>query len=118
MTTFAERLNIIYREFRMDASGNGRIAFAKKLQVTKGQLDGWLDGVGAPDFEKLKELSAKLNISVLWLLGISNERALRLDEILDENIKIEQSVEMLLDFLRYRYGDRVDHVLRNKFNQN
>lgn len=117
MATFTDRFNIVYREFRMNGSGNGRIAFARKLQVTKGQLDGWIDGVGAPDFEKLKEISIKLNVSVLWLLGISEERALRLDEILDENIKIEQSVEMLLDFLRYRYGDKVDHVLRSKFAQ-
>lgn len=51
MAVFSERLGTLYKEFRMEDVGNGRAAFARKLKVTKGQLGGWLDGVGSPDYE-------------------------------------------------------------------
>lgn len=118
MAVFSERLGTLYKEFRMEDVGNGRAAFARKLKVTKGQLGGWLDGVGSPDYETLKNLSKILNVSILWLIGTSEDRNLRIDERISENDRIEKEIDLILDFLTYRLGEKGINRLRERLGKN
>lgn len=106
MATFNERIGILYNEFRSLAVGNGRAAYARKLKVTKGQLGGWLDGAGTPDLDTLKRLSRDLQVSILWLIGQSNDRSLRADEIMADDEILEKELDFFLDLLTYRLGEK------------
>lgn len=118
MATFFDRFKILYKEFRRsDYKDNGRIAFAKKLGVSRGQISGWLDGTGSPDFETLKNISKKLKVSTLWLIGEIDEREPKLMQSETSKMKVEKDIEVLLDFLSFKHGNLAENVLKERLKE-
>lgn len=73
MATFHERFYHLYDEARKE-KGVGRKEFAARCDVTKGQLNGWLDGKSEPNTSDLKKIAKNLNVSLYWLVGASSIR--------------------------------------------
>lgn len=73
MATFHDRIYILYDEARTQ-KGVGRKVFAARCDVSKGQLNGWLNRSGGPDTETLKKIAKNLNVSVSWLIGANDVR--------------------------------------------
>lgn len=102
---FLARFNRIYKEFRSsDIEYKGRKAFAEKLGVSLGQINGWLDGTGRPDYETLIELEKKLDVSIQWLIGASEERLPSLPKE-SPAITAKREARILVEYLKHRHGE-------------
>lgn len=114
MATFTERFNILFKEFKMKTEyPNGRAAFSRAIGFSKGQVSGWLDGTGTPDPETLKKLSENLNISLLWLIGESDERNWTIKNAPIVAAHAEHDVKALIQFLHHCHGKSVDAILKS-----
>lgn len=105
MDDFHDRINLLYEEARDANYKVGRNAFAKMLDVTIGQLSGWLDGLGKPNSVTLRKIALKTNVSVSWLVGETDFRNSSLPDNCDELPKEAQhEYKILMDYLKYKYG--------------
>lgn len=104
MATFHERICILYNEFRDKHHKFGRKAFADMLGVSLGQLSGWLNGIGRPDFEVLKHIAKNAGVSTNWLIGETEQRtfAPASSDCLPEEAR--QEYEYLLEYLKSKYN--------------
>lgn len=111
MTKFHERMRQLY-EYQKDLNYKfRRIDFAEKLGVTRGRLDGWLDGNGEPGSEMLKKIADIMGVNVAWLIGATDlkgplEQTEMESHILSKCRNLSQeslrSLEEYLEFLSYR----------------
>lgn len=105
MADFRERINLLYEEARDANYKVGRNAFAQNLDVTIGQLSGWLDGFGKPNSDTLKKIAQKTNVSVSWLVGETDYR----NQLLPENCdslpeEAQAEYRFFMDYLKFKYG--------------
>lgn len=105
MADFHERINVLYEEARDTNYKIGRNAFAKSLDVTIGQLNGWLDGLGKPNSDTLRKVATKANVSVSWLVGETDFRSQLLPQNADALPEAaQQEYKILIDYLKFKYG--------------
>lgn len=74
MESLKERLHELYEEMRDKNYKHGRKDFADLCEITKGQLNGYLNGAGESLWETLRRIARKNHVSVSWLLGETNDR--------------------------------------------
>lgn len=103
MATFHERIYTLYVELRNQDHKFGRAAFAKMLNVTLGQLNGWLNGIGNPDFEVLKRIAKNTGVSTNWLIGETENRTFTPISGNDLPIEAREEYEYLLAYLKSKY---------------
>lgn len=111
MTRFHERMRQLY-EYQKDLNYKfRRVDFAEKLGVTRGRLDGWLDGNGEPGSEMLKKIADTMGVNVAWLVGATElkgplEQTEMESHILSKcrNLSTDslRCLEEYLEFLSYR----------------
>lgn len=70
---FQIRMNRLYKEAQAEGVA-GRIGFAHKCQITKSQLNGYLDGNLTEICEVLLSIAKNNNVSVSWLVGEIDDR--------------------------------------------
>lgn len=105
MATFYERINLLYDEAKDRNHRIGRKAYAEMLDVTLGQVNGWIDGLGRPDPDTLKKIAKISNVSTSWLVGETEFRNLDIPENCDMLPDAAQmEYKMLLDYLKFKYG--------------
>ena len=69
------RLPVFKERFNKLAEGyKNYTAFADAIGLSRQSVNFWLNGDRTPDAESLKMISQKLNVSVDWLLGLSDIR--------------------------------------------
>lgn len=104
MATFHERICILYNEYRDKNYKFGRKAFADMLGVSLGQLSGWLNGIGRPDFEVLKQIAKNADVSTNWLIGETEQRTFApvSGDCLPEEAR--QEYEYLLEYIKSKYS--------------
>lgn len=99
MATFHERFYQIYEERRK--AGDGRKGFAARCDITRGQLNGWLNGSSEPSTKDLKKIATNLNVSLSWLVGASEVRV-PTDGLVESCAGLtETQVEFLVGFANY-----------------
>lgn len=103
MATFNERINELYEEARDRDYRVGRKRFAEMIGATGGQLDGWLDNEVSPNIEVIKKVAKNAGVSVLWLIGESDEREYPPFQMTGLSPKEEEDYNFLLEFLRFRH---------------
>lgn len=74
MATLQDRLNILYEELRDRNYKHGRKDFAKHCGITRGKLNGYLNGNGEKLWESLRTIARNNHVSVSWLLGETDDR--------------------------------------------
>lgn len=106
MTTFHERIYKLYNEARDHNHRLGRKGFAEMLNVSQGQVNGWLNGVGRPDYEVLKHIAKKANVSTSWLIGETDQRTFEpiSKDALPEEAR--QEYEYLLAYIKSKYNHK------------
>lgn len=57
---------------------------ARKMSVTRSSVNAWEMGISIPSTEKLAQLSDILNVSADYLLGITNDEAVLLTDLSEE----------------------------------
>jgi len=87
----------------LKAKGYRFIDLAEKLNVTKGVVSHYLNGIREPNLHQVKEIAKMLNMSVSELLGddavlISDEKQIEANEIIKSLSKEKQ--EIALSILR------------------
>lgn len=114
MATFQSRIVELYNLLRdLNVQKYGRKDFADYLGVSIGKANGWLDSTGSPDPETLKSISKNTGISILWLVGETDdmhilpiaENPLNLPEEAKEEYKF------LVNYLKFKYN--VQNRLKN-----
>lgn len=105
MANFHERINQLFEEAKDRNHRIGRKIYAEMLNVTLGQVNGWIDGLGRPDPDTLKEVAKISNVSTSWLVGETDLRSLVIPESCDMLPDAAQTeYKMLLDYLKFKYG--------------
>lgn len=69
---FRHRFNMLYEE-----SSLSQEEFGKLFQASKSQVFHWRNGSGEPDTDMLAAISRACNVSVEWLIGLSDLRSPR-----------------------------------------
>lgn len=69
---FRQRFNMLYEE-----SSLSQEEFGKLFQASKSQVFHWRNGSGEPDTDMLASISRACNVSVEWLIGLSDLRSPR-----------------------------------------
>ena len=87
-----KRLNEIF-------SGESQIATADRLHCSQGNVSKWKSGESIPTTENLLYISAVYNVSIDWLLGLSNNK--RTTDIDIESLTYEQVIGVLDRLLEY-----------------
>jgi len=103
MATFTERIWELYEEARDRNYKLSRKDFAEMLGVRKGQVDGWLDSGVTPHVEVIKKISKTTGISILWLIGESEEREHPTFQMTGLPPEEEEAYQFFLEFLRFKY---------------
>lgn len=103
MTTFRERINELYEEARDHNHKIGRQGFAELLGVTRGQVNGWIDGTSRPSFEVLQSIAKKAGVTSSWLIGESELRNHPNFKVKGVTPQACHDYLLLLDFLKYKY---------------
>lgn len=105
MPTFHARIVELYAHLQnLSVAKYGRKDFAKFLGVSVGKVNGWLDGTGRPNFEMLKEISAHSGVSILWLIGASNEMYMISEDKLPMETGLKRDYELLWQFLKFKHS--------------
>ena len=68
---------------------------AKDINVSNSTIANWLNGVTAPNNEKLRKLSAYFDVSVDYLLGKTDKK-----EKPDVNIELSEQEKHLIEIIR------------------
>jgi transcriptional regulator with XRE-family HTH domain len=97
VTTFRDRINLLYEEAKDNNYRLTQEEFSAKFGATRNQLNGWLVGRGEPDIEMLKNIAKVSGVSVDWLVG---EIDLRTQEIGDLERDWPEVVNTLLQLGR------------------
>lgn len=71
-TTFKDRFSLLYEE-----SGLSQEDFGRLFNASKSQIFNWRSGRGEPDTEAIKAIARTCNVSVEWLVGLSDIRSPR-----------------------------------------
>jgi transcriptional regulator with XRE-family HTH domain len=71
-TTFKDRFNQLYEDSSLSQEDFGQLFNASKSQVFN-----WRSGRGEPDTETIKIIARTCNVSVEWLIGLSDLRSSR-----------------------------------------
>ena len=71
-TTFKDRFNQLYEDSNLSQEDFGQLFSASKSQVFN-----WRSGRGEPDTETIKIIARACNVSVEWLVGLSDLRSPR-----------------------------------------
>lgn len=103
MATFNERIWQLYEDARDRDYKIGRKGFAKMLGVRKGQLDGWLDNGVAPHVEVIKQIARNTGISVLWLIGETEDKEYPSFQMTGLPPEEEENYLIFLEFLRFKH---------------
>lgn len=74
LATFHERIYQLYEEARDIDHKIGRIKFSEMCEVSRDQMNGWLNQDGAPDMETLKKVAKTRGVSTSWLVGETDIR--------------------------------------------
>jgi len=74
VSTFKERINLLWEEAKDRDHTISQEAFAKSVGATRSQLRGWLSGAGEPDTEMLKIIAKVNQVSIDWLTGMTDTR--------------------------------------------
>lgn len=113
MPTFQTRVVELYNHLRdLSIAKYGRKDFAAFLGVSVGKVNGWLDGTGRPDFEMLKQVSAHSGISILWLIGASDEIYIIPEEKSGLPEEAKHDYQLLVQFLKFKY--RVENSIAQR----
>lgn len=104
MTKFHKRYWCLWDEAKDIDSKISRAEFAKRMGVTVGQSNGWLDGGTEPDCESLLTIAKNAGVSVSWLVGETGIRRLNMPDLL-EGLPTDAVSEMIefSKYLRYKY---------------
>lgn len=106
MPMFNERILQLYKGLvDLNVKKFGRKDLAAYLGVTIGQVNGWLDDKGRPDYETLIQISTKTGISVLWFIGMSDDMyhiPTNTDDI-GLPAEAEEDFRLLMQFLKFKY---------------
>lgn len=83
-----------------------RSKFADRLGVTPGQSNGWLRGTSQPDCDALAILAKRANVSVGWLVGITNFRNPEIICPLMKDLPAEATDEIteFIKYIRFKYN--------------
>lgn len=104
VATFKERLFELYEEKRDIDYKIGREAFAKRCNISKDQLSGYLRGAGESFCQTLLDIAASNHVSVSWLLGETDNRAnanIKLKNILDTLSPDElRQIQVFAEFIK------------------
>lgn len=71
-SVFAKRFDRLYQESELSQENFGKLFGANKNQVYN-----WRNGSGEPDTDMLASISRACNVSVEWLIGLSDLRSPR-----------------------------------------
>lgn len=82
MSTFQTRLKEL-----LDEKHLSQVDFAKKINVQKSTINGYILGYRSPSIETLILMAKELNVSIDFLIGLSNVRK-NLAELNDDEIQI------------------------------
>lgn len=103
MGIFHERLNELYREARSLDYTIGRKVFAEKLNVTRSQVNAWLDGTANPSYENLIKIAGILGVDYSWLLGERKTRGFLSCAFVGLPPSAEEEYKKLLGYLKKKY---------------
>ena len=81
------------------ALGLNQVEFGQKLNVTKQSVSNWENGNIQPSIDMLIKIADAFSVSTDYLLGIENERTLKVDGLTDRQISY---IQCLVDDLRKR----------------
>lgn len=81
MATFHERFLQLYQETQ--TAGLKQKEFAARCGATQGQVHGWIRGTSAPSPDMLARIAVGNEISLYWLLGLSDLK-------FDANIELQE----------------------------
>ena len=99
LTDFQKRLKEL-----LDEKHLSQVDFAKKINVQKSTINGYILGYRSPSIETLILMAKELNVSIDFLIGLSNVRK-NIAELNDEEIQI-------IDAYR-NFGSEGKSILRN-----
>lgn len=71
----------------LDEKHLSQVDFAKKINVQKSTINGYIHGYRSPSIETLILMAKELNVSIDFLIGLSNVRK-NLAELNDDEIQI------------------------------
>lgn len=71
-----------------EQSGLSQSALAKKLGVTRSAVNAWEMGLSVPTAQYIVELSRLFQVSSDFLLGLSNEEAIYVDSLKEQEKKL------------------------------
>lgn len=74
MASLKERLHELYEEMRDSNYRHGRKEFSERCNISKGKLNGYLNGAGESLWETLRQIAFRNHVSVSWLLGETDDR--------------------------------------------
>lgn len=106
MGIFHERLNELYQEAHALDYTIGRKKFAIQLRVSRGQINGWLDGVSMPSFEMMKKIAQYLGVDVTWLIGETDQRGFLPRCFVGLPKEADEDYQKLLQYLQMRRGQK------------
>ena len=92
----AELNEIISARLKEVFQGDTQEVVARKLNTTQGNVSKWVNGEQVPTIQSLFEITKAYNVSIDWMLGISNSP--EVDGLVSEKITYEQ-LTRLLDWL-------------------
>jgi transcriptional regulator with XRE-family HTH domain len=109
---FQERINQLYEEAKDADYRLTQTEYASRFGATRNQLKGWLDGRGEPNSELMKAIAKNHGVSVSWLVGETNIRALpgpaqsqhpndSFDDLPPEAIR---SIKEYIELIRMKYN--------------
>ena len=98
-----DRLKIIF-------DGETQETSARKLSTVQGTISKWLSGEAIPPTETLLLIAEAYNVSIDWLMGLSDQR--KIDGIAYEKITYEQAIRVIDHLLS---TGSIDHPDMNSF---
>ena len=105
MKVFHMRLRELYNMLRsLNVQKFGRKDFAEFLGVSLGKANGWLDGGGTPDIDTIKELAAHTGLSILWLIGVSDDMYAIPPDELRLPAAAKEEYKFLVHYLKFKYS--------------
>lgn len=78
-------------------SGFTQTELAKKLDITRSSVNAWEMGISCPSTQYLIELSHIFSVTTDFLLGLSSEQTICLDELNDDELNI---IYALLEYFK------------------
>ena len=98
---FASRLRLTLDSVNRDGEKLTQEKLAKKIGVTRQAVGQWKDGLTTPNIGPLKKIGEEYNISIDWLLGLSDTKHLEDSDIPKKTGLTPQAVETLIKWMNY-----------------